>query len=217
MKKFREYLEMGRKIWRVPPDEEDYDRLEDNVKRYLEETWTKIADLALAYESLDIMGRGSFLQSPIEQLMYLGLLRVFYADFLVYPDDCVLLPDMTLKEVSKFLEGKKYDRLYFPKDVNYQLDVFLWLNKFSFGPPGERGKFAVSCIIECDGHDFHEKTKEQARKDRMKDRTLEERGLHVIRFTGSEITTDPEACALQVKSYVNSRMNDIRKIIKGNY
>ena len=42
----------------------------------------------------------------------------------------------------------------------------------------------------------------------MKDRILEERGLHVIRFTGSEITKDPEACALQVKSYVNWRMND---------
>lgn len=42
-------------------------------------------------------------------------------------------------------------------------------------------------VIECDGHDFHERTKEQAQKDKLRDRTLQRLGFKVFRFTGSEL------------------------------
>lgn len=42
-------------------------------------------------------------------------------------------------------------------------------------------------VVECDGHDFHEKTKEQAAKDKKRDRFLQSKGYRVLRFTGSEI------------------------------
>lgn len=45
----------------------------------------------------------------------------------------------------------------------------------------------VALAVECDGHDFHEKTKEQARRDKSRDRILISHGIHTIRFTGSEI------------------------------
>lgn len=50
-------------------------------------------------------------------------------------------------------------------------------------------------IIECDGHEFHERTKEQAARDKARDRNIQERGYKVLRFTGSEIWRDPFACA----------------------
>lgn len=53
-------------------------------------------------------------------------------------------------------------------------------------------------IVECDGHDFHERTKEQARRDKQRDRFFQSRGFKVLRFTGSEIWADPEACADEV-------------------
>lgn len=53
-------------------------------------------------------------------------------------------------------------------------------------------------VVECDGHDFHERTKEQARKDRSRDRRLQELGYLVFRFTGSELYSDPIRCALSV-------------------
>lgn len=52
-------------------------------------------------------------------------------------------------------------------------------------------------VVECDGHDFHEKTKEQARRDKSRDRWLMGREWPVHRFTGSEIYADPMACAEQ--------------------
>jgi very-short-patch-repair endonuclease len=59
-------------------------------------------------------------------------------------------------------------------------------------------------VIECDGHDFHERTKEQARHDRRRDRTIQEFGLPVLRFTGSEIHADAAACGRQVMKFFES-------------
>lgn len=53
----------------------------------------------------------------------------------------------------------------------------------------------VSMVVECDGHDFHERTKEQAAADKARDRALQRRGFNVIRFTGSEIHNYPRSCA----------------------
>jgi very-short-patch-repair endonuclease len=53
-------------------------------------------------------------------------------------------------------------------------------------------------IVECDGHEFHERTKEQAAKDRAKDRLAVMSGMDCFRFTGSEIWRDPMGCAEQI-------------------
>lgn len=52
--------------------------------------------------------------------------------------------------------------------------------------------------IECDGHDFHEKTKEQAARDKSRDRAITAIGVKVLRFTGSEIWRSADECAGQV-------------------
>lgn len=46
-------------------------------------------------------------------------------------------------------------------------------------------------IVEVDGHDFHEKTKEQAQRDKARDRFLVGRNYRLARFTGSEVYADP--------------------------
>ena len=45
-------------------------------------------------------------------------------------------------------------------------------------------------VIECDGHDFHEKTKEQARYDKQRERFFVQEGYRVLRYSGSEIYRD---------------------------
>jgi very-short-patch-repair endonuclease len=49
--------------------------------------------------------------------------------------------------------------------------------------------------VEVDGHDYHERTKEQARSDRQRDRRLMLDGWRVLRYTGSEVWGDAVACA----------------------
>lgn len=75
-----------------------------------------------------------------------------------------------------------------------------------FSPQVEIGKYKVDfcitipiynsseskkIIIECDGHEFHEKTKEQAQHDKERDRFLQAEGYPIYRFTGSEIYRNP--------------------------
>lgn len=49
-------------------------------------------------------------------------------------------------------------------------------------------------IVELDGHDFHEKSREQAEHDKRRDRWFAAKGLRVIRFTGSEVWRNARAC-----------------------
>lgn len=55
----------------------------------------------------------------------------------------------------------------------------------------EKGK---TIVVECDGHDFHERTKDQAQCDKKRDRELQSEGYKVYRFTGSEIFRTSGVC-----------------------
>lgn len=52
-------------------------------------------------------------------------------------------------------------------------------------------------IVECDGHDYHERTKAQAQRDKARDRFLMGKGYRVVRFTGSELFNNPFDCAYE--------------------
>lgn len=56
----------------------------------------------------------------------------------------------------------------------------------------------VRLAVECDGHEFHEKTPEQAKRDKSRDRDLMICGYPVMRFSGAEIFSDPIRCCEQV-------------------
>jgi len=76
---------------------------------------------------------------------------------------------------------------------NYKADFAVLVENFS----GEVLKMA----IECDGHDFHEKTKEQVKHDKKRDRYFVRAGWAVFRFTGSEIFNQSEDCAEEIESH----------------
>ena len=57
-------------------------------------------------------------------------------------------------------------------------------------------------IVECDGHDYHERTKDQAKRDKNRDREMTAAGYPIMRFTGSEIHKDADECADQVCGFL---------------
>jgi hypothetical protein len=58
-------------------------------------------------------------------------------------------------------------------------------------------------IVECDGHEYHERTPKQAERDRSRDRAFQAAGHTVLRFTGRELWRDPYACVDQVDDFLN--------------
>lgn len=81
------------------------------------------------------------------------------------------------------------------KSGRYRADILVHLTT---------GGHAISLVVECDGHEFHEKTKAQAAHDKRRDRALKLAGYEVIRFTGSEIWSNPSGCADEVITHLNA-------------
>jgi hypothetical protein len=57
-------------------------------------------------------------------------------------------------------------------------------------------------VVECDGHDFHEKTKEQASRDKERDRFLKIGGYEVFRYAGTDIFNRPMECAQEAVNFM---------------
>lgn len=144
-----------------------------------------INDLALAMVRFRVSQLEKLCESPIEIMLGAALLiadqlEPFGADRL-----CIAKPTE---------DWPDHARLLIPQ---FQIDEY-------------RADFAYRLdsrvtLIECDGHDFHERTKAQAAHDKQRDRFLQFRGYPVLRFTGSEIFADPVGCATEVSEFVWNR------------
>ena len=104
-----------------------------------------------------------YCESPIEQIFAFAVNENLYCD---------LIPR---------IEKSGYDLEDYSRQTEigkYRVDF-----TFNFKKNNKEKKFAV----ELDGHEFHQKTKQQVQKDKEKDRFLISEGYTVIRFTGSEV------------------------------
>jgi very-short-patch-repair endonuclease len=64
-------------------------------------------------------------------------------------------------------------------------------------------------VVECDGHEFHQLTHEQASNDRRRDRRLQYWRIPVLRFTGTDVVRGSEQFAQEVVDFVAERVNRI--------
>ena len=127
---------------------------------------------------------GSLVWMKIEQSGYVK------ADYMDGPQDYFI--EVPQNEFLRFYITSQY------KIGDYRADFFVWVSY---------GNKCRGVVVECDGHDFHEKTKEQAARDKRRDRAIVEAGYSVMRFTGSEIFKDPDGCAKQVQKVIQDIAN----------
>lgn len=150
----------------------------------------------------------SYFNSPIEKLFVAAMLSSYWArpisNHLWHNATEELLRvgiDYRLKEcVGDEMERK--DRLYVHMDgpalCLTQAPLKLARRQirpdFAFFDP----ETETRVIVELDGHDFHERTPEQAESDKSRDRELQVLGWHAFRFTGREVLRDPKECFHEV-------------------
>lgn len=104
-------------------------------------------------------------ESPIERMAYASIFLVFYRS--IYRGKMIL---ESQKQIGP-----------------YKADIYLERHH----DDNQIHKF----VIECDGHEFHEKTKKQAAHDKKRDRYMLIEGFKVLRYTGSEIVNNPHIIA----------------------
>ena len=134
-------------------------------------------------------------ESPIEKL----LLAALFSDHDTHEFNVVFMGD--LGHPSRFLKGETIYVYQQASVGEYRADFLI----HDCSVPLEVGE-PRWIAVECDGHDFHEKTKEQARRDKRRDRFFQSQGIRVLRFAGSEIWASPEDCAEEV--FRNLATND---------
>lgn len=166
----------------------------DDIAKRVASSMRKRMDAMVGYWISDIVDITNACESPIEVAFAAALMA---ADQI---DHRYLRLDLHLERAED--EGKWREDLclLMPQYqwAQYRIDFAIRLPKFRF-------KYL---FIECDGHDFHERTKEQAARDRNKDRDIQQAGIPILRFTGSEIHKDAAACAFRVIDFVNDRYED---------
>lgn len=64
---------------------------------------------------------------------------------------------------------------------------------------------ARQVAVECDGFDFHDRTPDQATRDKARDRGMRRAGWDVLRFTGQEIHRDAAKCVAEVLATATAR------------
>lgn len=146
-------------------------------------------------------------ESPIEQLFNVVInkeLDYFLLRLYVSNKDWAKLAD-------EFVEDEQHP---FPVYIKPQQEIVTDKGKYRVDflisvaiPPYEQKKIK-HIIVECDGHEFHEKTKEQAQRDKSRDRDLQAYGYTVLRFTGSEIWRDPNKCVREVFRLIEKMINE---------
>lgn len=62
-------------------------------------------------------------------------------------------------------------------------------------------------VIECDGYEFHQKTKEQVEKDNQREYDIKMQGFEILRFSGREIYNDAMGCAIKTMKYIIKKNN----------
>lgn len=62
-------------------------------------------------------------------------------------------------------------------------------------------------VVECDGHDFHERTREQASNDNRRDRTLQRLCIPVLRFTATDVLRNKCDVAREIAEFVHEKLH----------
>ncbi len=60
----------------------------------------------------------------------------------------------------------------------------------------------VQLCVYTDGHTYHERTEEQAQRDKRIDRKLQELGFQVLRYTGKDVNENIETIITEIKKWI---------------
>lgn len=76
------------------------------------------------------------------------------------------------------------------------------------------GVFFPKIGVELDGHDFHEKTKQQVTYRNKRDRALQRAGWKVFHYSGSELWKEAQAAATEVFEYSGEQLHEFRRRLR---
>ena len=162
-----------------------------------------------------------FLESPkkVQQLLMMPLtIEAFYPEF--WNDESIKSPIeqifITAFEIYCKYNNKENIYLFPQKEVicnekKYYIDFEFkaddYLTQLLLGEKIKNYNFKLA--IECDGYEFHQKTKKQVQKDNEREYDLKMAGYEVLRFSGTQIYNNPLKCAEDTYNYIMKKIEEV--------
>lgn len=166
--------------------------IKDGYYTLSSESWMLFCDFLLNYDSGDPL---LLIKSPIEQIFYVSFLLVSRQFPSNGRDWIEIIP---FPQYSVESNGVSY-----VPDFSFFV-VIKTLGKH-FGV--DEDAYFSSVLVECDGHNFHEKTKQQVSNGNRKLNSLQQSGKTVIRLSGSDIFNNPIQCAYEAYLAILKKFN----------
>lgn len=109
--------------------------------------------------------------------------------------------------------AKGYEGLWLAPQYEVRKESKHYYLDFAFFADSIDGMFNIThpefkLAIECDGHEFHERTKEQVANDNNREYDLKMMGFDVLRFSGSQIYNKPFVCAAKTLKYIIEKIGE---------
>lgn len=143
-------------------------------------------------------------KSPIEQMFYCAFLIVAehqYEEINQEPYWSIKDRDWALPTGIYLHEQMKIGR--------YRADFVVRQQAY------DKSKEEAPVVVELDGHQFHDRNKEQRSYEKARDRFFTRQGYRVVHFTGSDIVKDPYAAAWEVLGMLGGdSMDDYQSFVK---
>lgn len=195
-----EVCERAREIIRVT--HEDYKKKLEDLKKLIEQCESPVEQILLA-ALYDCWGTGVYVDLKSKKISF-QLSADFPAFDGIFRVCCELQKTIVTWDVNI--------------QNNYRVDFYIYITRFRLDPE-HRGYKSESwpemarLVVEVDGHEFHDRTKQQASYDRKRDRELTREGYRIVRFTGSDVYNEPGLCAEDIDYHIN----DLAAMVLNDY
>ena len=143
----------------------------------------------------DVKGRLDWLKRRIAKEFEVEFTRQINANVISSPIEQIFLLEWRFAGLDKKLDVHLSPHEPISTEVGaYAVDFLI--------VPADPALEHVKIAIELDGHEFHEKTKDQVRNDKVRERAIIQQGVTVLRFSGSEIVRNGRGCVEEVERFL---------------
>lgn len=133
------------------------------------------------------------IESPIEQILHVAIQT---------------LAKIAEVQTSYGIEPVKVGEYWYPLGLSthpqyhfdpYRVDFLFNYNDYQIEEKKISERYLV---VECDGHNWHERTEKERRYEKRRDRFLASKGLTVFHYTGSEVVSEPFRVAAEILEHL---------------
>lgn len=140
----------------------------------------------------------SEISSPIEQMLLSALLLI---------KETSEFPNADPEDFDEYMKFHGINIFPQHRIDKFRVDFYLeYYKQFRINKKTkETSGFSKTLIVELDSQQFHERTEQERRYEKMRERLLVSKGYKIFRYTGKEITDDPFKVALEIISYLTEK------------